>query len=156
MPRITDIEIIRISRQMTLSLRSVVKMCDLPAFIGDSYRRIDAYLKELGEFITDVPFTAYHSIGSDKLDVEVGFPVARALPGKGDIQPGFLPEGFAIFCMFRGSNSEMEPAYAEMVRWIEEHGCESAGATYEYYFNGPPFPKSELLTKIMMPVRKKQ
>jgi len=78
--------------------------------------------------------------------------VPEALPGKGEIQSGFIPEGKVIFCMYRGAYSEMEPTYREMSDWLEEHGLKPSGVAYEYYYNGPEYPESELLTMIVMPI----
>lgn len=65
-----------------------------------------------------------------------------------------IPEGYSVFCMYRGPYQEMEPVYNEMAKWIEEHGYQATGTAYEYYYNGPECPESELLTKIVMPVQK--
>lgn len=55
--------------------------------------------------------------------------------------------------MHRGPYNDMEPIYAEMAKWIENHGYQSTGTSYEYYYNGPEFPVSELLTKIILPIK---
>lgn len=153
MPRITDFVFVTQKEQIVFSVRTITKAEDLPAVIGQSYRKIAAYLKEMGVFMTDVPFTAYHNTDMQNLDVEIGFPVSGALPPRDDMRSGIIPEGKAVFCMYRGPYSEMAPVYAEMGAWIEAHGARPVGTAYEYYFNGPAFPESEYLTKILMPVR---
>jgi effector-binding domain-containing protein len=44
------------------------------------------------------------------------------------------------------------PVYEEMQKWMGENGYVHAGPVYEHYYNGPEFPESELVTKIVMPV----
>lgn len=153
MPRVSSIEILKQMKQPTIAIRTRTKVDDLPMLIGQSYGRLGAYLHELGEFMTDVPYVAYHNMDMENLDVEIGFPVFRELPEKDDIKAGFIEEGKALFCMYRGSYQEMGPVYDEMAKWINDNGYESKGMSYEYYYNGPGFPESEYLTKIIMPLK---
>ncbi len=55
--------------------------------------------------------------------------------------------------MYRGPYSESEPVYEEMAEWIKEKGLEPVGICYEYYYNDLQFPESELLTKVVMPIK---
>ncbi|WP_292364005.1 GyrI-like domain-containing protein [Methanoculleus sp. UBA208] len=152
MPRVSNIDILRKREQPTLSIRTRTKVEDLPVLIGESYGKMAAYLKELGEFLSDMPYVAYHNMDMQNLDVEMGFPVPKALPGKGDIQSGSMPEGNVVFCIYRGPYREMASTYNEMANWIEKNGLKPVGTVYEYYYNGPEYPESELLTMIVMPI----
>ncbi len=153
MPKVSNIEILNQIEQPTLTIRTITKMEELPKLIGESYGKIAAYLKELGQLMTDVPFVAYHNMDMQNLDIEIGFPVSKAFPQKDTIKAGSIPEGRVVFCMYRGAYSEIEPVYMEMAKWIETNGYEAIGTSYEYYYNGPEFPESEFLTKIMMPIK---
>lgn len=152
MPRVSNIEILYKNEQPTLSIRTRTKVENLPMLIGESYGKMASYLKELGEFLSDVPYVAYHNMDMQDLDVEIGFSVSKTLPGQGDVNAGFIPAGKAIFCMHRGPYSEVEPTYVEMAKWIEDNGYTPVGTAYEHYYNGPEFPESETLTRIVMPI----
>lgn len=152
MPRISNFEILQKAAQPTLVVRTTTRVGDLPALIGASYGKMFDHLKELGEFLAYVPYVAYYNMDMQHLDVEIGFPVARVLPGKGDIQAGSIPAGKYVFCMFRGPYNEVEPVYAEMAKWISDNGYTPSGASYEHYYNGPGFPENEMLTMIAMPL----
>jgi effector-binding domain-containing protein len=152
MPRVSDINILRKREQPTISIRTRARVEELPMLIGAGYGKMAAYLGELGEHLSDVPYVAYHNMDMQNLDVEIGFPVAEALPEKGDIRSGSIPEGRVVFCMYRGAYREMVSTYAEMANWIEKNGLQSTGTVYECYYNGPDYPESELLTMIVMPV----
>lgn len=152
MPKMSNVEILYKNARPTLSVRTRTRVENLPGLIGESYGKMAAYLKELGEYLEDVPYVAYHNMDMQDLDVEIGFPVVKALPGRDDIQAGIIPEGKVVFCMYRGAYNEIEPTYQEMSEWIEENGYQPTGAAYEHYYNGPGFPESEMLTMIVMPV----
>ena len=147
------IEVSEEKAQPVLSIRMRTRLELLPQVIGESYLKIMAYLTEQGEQPAFAPFTAYHNLDMQNLDVEMGFPVARLLPEKDDIKARELPPGKVVSSMYKGPYSGMEQPYNEMAQWMEVHGYTPAGVSYEYYFNSPQeVPESELLTKIVMPV----
>ena len=152
MPRISHFELMNKREQPTLFIRTRTKVEDLPMLIGESYGKMAAYLKELDEYLSEVPYVAYYNMDMQNLDVEIGFPVCRTLTGKGEIQAGFIPAGMILFCMYRGAYHEMEAVYAEMSAWIEEKNYKPTGMVYEYYYNDTDFPESEMLTMIVMPL----
>jgi hypothetical protein len=72
--------------QKTLSIRTRAAVQDLPQVFGAGYGKIGQYLGELGEQPSGPPFAAYYNMDMDNLDVELGFPVARQLPGQDEIK----------------------------------------------------------------------
>jgi effector-binding domain-containing protein len=148
-----EVEFKEQEKQPVLSIRMRTTLADLPKIIGDSYHKIAEYLEELEEQLVDVPFTAYYNMDMQNLDVEMGFPVARLLPSKGDIKAGEIAEGPVATYMYKGHYSEMEPVYNEIFKQIKEKGCQPKGVYYEYYYNSPDeVPDSELLTRIVIPI----
>ena len=85
MPKVSNIELIKIGKQPVLSVRTITNAANLPSVIGESFRKIADYLAEINELMSDVPFVAYHSLDPEDMDIEVGFPVPSPLSGKGDI-----------------------------------------------------------------------
>ncbi|MBF0651605.1 GyrI-like domain-containing protein [Dysgonomonas sp. GY75] len=156
MPRMSNVELLRQREQPILCIKVKTNLGELPSIIGRSFARMAAYLKELGEQMTDVPFVAfpdYENMDEDNMLIQVGFPVSKKLPEKEDIKPDVIPEGKIAFCMYRGSYAELMPVYEDMIKWIKENGFESAGISYEYYYNGIEYPESEYLTKIVIALK---
>lgn len=148
------IELNQLNAQPVLAIRTKANLEGLPKIIGECYMKIIAYLDELGEQPADCPYTAYYNLDMENLDVEMGFPVAKTLPGKGEIKSEEIPRGKAATCMYKGPYAGMEEPYNAMFKWIEENGYEATGVYYEYYYNSPDeVPESELLTKIVMPLK---
>lgn len=140
--------------QPVLSIRTRTAVENLPLVIGESYGKIMRHLGEIGEQPAGAPYTAYYNLDMQDLDVEMGFPVARPLPGKDEIKPGEIPRGRYVSCMYKGVYSGMEQPYNEMFKWVEKNGFEPKGVCYEYYFNSPQeVPESELLTKIVIALK---
>lgn len=140
--------------QPVLSIRTRTAVGNLPQEIGKAYQAIIQYLNEIGEKPSDVPFAVYYNMDMDDLDVEMGFPVSGPLAGKGEIKSSEIPAGKQISCLYKGPYSQMEPVYNAMMQWINENGYTPTGVSYEFYYNSPAeVPESELLTKIVFPLK---
>lgn len=149
-----QIELKEQDTQPVLMVRARATMETLPQVIGDNYEKILVYLAELGVQPADAPYTCYQNMDIEDLDVEMGFPVDKELPGKDDIQAGEIPGGKYVTALYKGSYAGMEKPYKEIFAWMQEAGYEQTGVYYEIYYNSPEeVPEEELLTKIMLPVR---
>ena len=119
---------------------------------GKGYGEIVQYLEELGEQPIGPPFGAYYNMDMEDLDIELGFPVGRELPGRAHIQAGEIPGGQVATCLHIGPYSEMEPAYAALTEWIKDNGYEATGVVYELYLNNPDeTPPAQ--TQIVFPLK---
>jgi effector-binding domain-containing protein len=139
--------------QRTLVIRTKASAQELPAALGKAFGAIAAYLAELGERPGGPPFTAYHDRDTQCLDVEIGFPVARELPGRGEILSGSIPAGRVASCIYTGPYGGMAPAYEALAEWMEENGYEARGIAYEIYWSDPAKTRPEKLkTQIVFPI----
>lgn len=137
-----------------LSMRVRTSVGNLKNEFGRVYGEILKYLEETGEKTEGPAFGGYYNMDMENLDVEIGFIMPKAVPGKGDIQSGSIPAGKQASYMFKGAYEEMEPVYNALIEWIGEKGLEPTGISYEYYYNSPAeVPVSELLTKIVFPLK---
>lgn len=149
-----NIQIVEGKDQYTLSIRITTTIEELPNIIGINYMKIMSYLEELGEKPLDVPFTAYHNLNMQNLDVEMGFVVDKKLPDKGEMKSGVIPQGKRVTYMYKGLYNGMQEVYDKITKWINENKYELQGVYYEYYYNSPEEVKeSELLTKIVLPLK---
>lgn len=141
-------------KKNTLSIRLRTNVESLPNKIGENYIKIVQYMTEIGLTPTEAPFTKYYNLDMNDLDVEMGFPVEKPLPGKDDIFAGEVTEGKYVSCMYKGPYAQMEKPYDEIAKWLKENNYETLGTCYEFYYNSPmEVEESELLTKIMMPLK---
>lgn len=140
--------------QPTLAIRTRTSVQALPQTLGRAYGVIAQYLVELREPPSGAPYAAYHNMDMQNMDVEIGFPVAHALPGKGEIQPSEIPGGKVVTCLHIGPYSEVKPAYDALTGWMQAHGHQPAGVAYEMYLNDSAnTPPEELQTLIVFPLK---
>lgn len=144
------IEMVETQAQPTLVLRAVTPVTELPKLLGKAFMDIVTHIMELGEQPVGPAFVGYFNMDMERLELEIGFPVSKPLPGKGDIEASQIPAGKQVTCMYKGPYMGMPPAYEEIKQWIKDNGYKAIGTVYEYYYNSPEeVPESELLTKIV-------
>lgn len=140
--------------QPVLSLRKRTAVANLPMELGRAYGAIIQYLNEIGAKPVGAAFAGYYNMDMEDLDVEMGFLVSKAIPGRGEIVSGEIPAGKQLSCMYKGPYKDMVPAYDAMNKYISENGHVPTGISYEFYYNSPQeVPESELLTKIVLPLK---
>jgi effector-binding domain-containing protein len=122
--------------------------------MGRVYAKIMQYLGEAGQFPAGPPYGAYYNMDMDDLDVEIGFPVGGALPGRDEIQSGEMPAGQYAACIRTGAYDQSAPAYEALATFICEQGHEPTGLVYEFYLNDPgEVPPEELQTEIVFALK---
>ncbi|MBI5300911.1 MAG: GyrI-like domain-containing protein [Chloroflexi bacterium] len=141
------------SAQPALSIRTHAAVQDLPQVLGKAYSAIMQYLGEVGEQPAGMPFAAYYNMDMQNLDIEAGFPVARKIAGKGEIQASEFPGGKLASTVHIGPYEQMAPAYKALTQWIKANGYEATGVAYEVYFSEPETPPQEIKTEIVFPLK---
>lgn len=148
-------EIINQSPQPTLSVRKTTQVEQLPQEMGAAFGQIAQYLNQIGAAPAGAPYAAYYNMDMQNLDVEMGFPVAEKLPGKGAILSGQMPEGLVGVCLYTGPYQDCGPAYEQLTQFVKDQGYEASGVAYEMYLNDPgETPEAELQTRIVFPLIK--
>lgn len=148
-----DCEIMEQPPQPALVIRLRTRARDLPRRLDESYTAIWAYLRGLSEEPAGPPFAAYYNMDMEDLDVAIGVPVARELPGDGDILAAEIPGGKHATCVFAGPYTEMAPAYDALSRFVAAQGETASGVAYEFYLTDPDeVPLEEAVTRIDYPL----
>lgn len=136
-------------RQPTLVVRTRVRVEDLPRIMGPAYGAIASYLHSLGVAPTGPPFALYHNTDMQNLEVEIGFPVSRAVPGRDTLTPSSLAAGEYAHCVHTGPYAGVGAAYAALSAWVSAHGL-VPGPALEVYLNDPAVtPPEALQTEVM-------
>ena len=140
--------------QPTLAIRTRAAVQDLPSVLGQTFSAIGAYLGKLGEPPAGAPFVAYYNLDMQDLDIEIGFPVARQLPGEGEIQASEMAAGDYGVCTHVGPFDTMKPTYKALHDYIDQQGRQATGVAYEVYLSDPAeVPMEELQTQILFPLK---
>jgi effector-binding domain-containing protein len=147
-------EIKEIPEQQALSIRTRTSVQNLPQILGQCFGTIAAYLGELNEPPAGAPFVAYYNMDMADLEIDVGFPVLKKLPGNDMIKASQIPGGKTGTCLYTGPYQEMPPAYEALTKLLCEKGLEPTGVVYEVYLNSPMDTEpSKLQTLILFPLK---
>lgn len=146
-------ELINRPAQPTLAIRTHSAVQNLPQAMGQAFGAIAQYLGQRGEHPAGPPYAAYYNMDMQNLDVEIGFPVAHALPGQGDIQPSQIPGGEVVACLHVGPYNQVALAYDAIDQWLKASGRAATGVAYELYLNDPAQTAPEALqTQVLFPL----
>lgn len=139
--------------QPALCIRKRVAVEELPETLGQAYSDILNYLNLLDEQPSGAPFVAYYNMEMSDLDIEIGFPVAKALPGDEEILQSEIPAGRYASTVYTGPYEQMGSAYEALTHFVKGCGLKASGVAYEFYLNDPTqTPPSQLQTRILFPV----
>lgn len=145
--------VIEREKQLVLSVRTRASFQELSNVIGIEYRKIYAYMLEVGAAPSGAPFVGYFNMDMDMddLDVEIGFPVTEEVLGKEEIKASEIPEGKYATMIYTGPYGEMKSAYKKLSEWMDLHQIEPNYLAYEIYLNDPKMVKEEELeTQILL------
>jgi effector-binding domain-containing protein len=147
-------EIKEMPAQPTLAIRTRTSLPNLPQTIGEGFGKVIQYLGSIGEQPVGAPYVGYYNMDMDDLAIELGFPVAKALPGKGEFKASQLPGGKTGTCLYTGPYGEMPVAYEGLKKLLDEKRLEPTGICYEVYYNSPAEVRpEELQTLILFPLK---
>jgi hypothetical protein len=114
----------------------------IPEFIDELF----AWLDKQGVQPAGAPFMRYHVINmAGNMDVELGVPVASALPGDGRIAPGVIPAGRYASLVYsgvsgiKGNKALLEWAAKNNIKWDrwEDQNGDAFRSRVEYFLTDP-------------------
>jgi len=139
----------------TLTIRGRMKPDQIGRKIATALPKICMYLAEQKVEALGPPFSRYHAIGGDLVDIEVGYFVPDGVEGRDSIKAGRLPALKAAMLFHKGPYSKLRETYKKLEKWIEDKGLTRGEAPWETYWVSPDMVKdeSELRTQVFMPIR---
>lgn len=138
--------------QPALAVRFRAPVQDLKQHFGRVYSMIMQYITEVGAEYAGAPFAIYRNMDMQNLDVEVGFPVSKAAPTKGEIHSIEIPGGSYAVCHYRGPYDQMASSYTHLAEFAKAKGFVPGHIAYEWYLSEPDVPPQDIRTDIAFPV----
>lgn len=124
---LTEPRIVERSQQSYMGIRASVPMEGIAAFIDGSFPEVFARLEAEKVEPADAPFLRYNVIDMEGLlEIEVGVPVATALPDAGRVFAGVLPAGRYGSLTYTGPYEGLIDANEALQQWARDQGLEWA------------------------------
>lgn len=141
--------------QPVLTIKASTTPAEVSSTLAEILPKVWGSLEKSALEMVGPPFTRYHHIGADRIELEGGIPVNRSqLDGEG-LNTEMLPAGNAVTTIHWGDYSGLGEAHAAVAKFLAENGKEVAGAPWEIYWTDPgqvPDPQ-EWKTEIVYPVK---
>ena len=150
-----EIEIVTLDEQPTLTMRFEVAPANVAAKLAEVLPAVAVYAGEISAPMAGMPFSRYHRISGDSLDMEAGMPVRESTPGKGDVKASSLPAGRAAMTWHVGPYDQLGSAHRALDAWAAHNGHEAAGGAWEIYVTDPgqePDP-NKWRTQVFLPLK---
>jgi effector-binding domain-containing protein len=139
--------------QKTASIRTRTSKEGLKQELGGAFGEIMQLLGGQGVQPSGAPFSVYHNMDMEDLDVEIGYPVNVPFKAGGRVKPGVLPAGRTAVCVHKGPYETMVDSYNALTAFIAKNKAVPQGLCFESYLNDPQTTKPEdLLTEIGFPL----
>ncbi len=140
--------------QLVMSIRGKTTTAAIAATIGEYLREVWQYVEAIGGNFAGPPFTRYHKISGDDVELEAGLPVSETLPAAERVQAGELPGGEAVVTMHFGPYEQLPAAGEALNAWLKQNGRAAAGPNWEVYWTDPSKVKNpkEWKTEVIKPL----
>jgi effector-binding domain-containing protein len=149
-----EIEIKEVPAQNVLAIRERAPQEKLPEIIPAAIDEIHDYLKALGVAFAGAPYILCpYADDAGIVDLEVGWPVAEKLAGRGRFVCAILPAATMLVYLHRGDYRELDGSYRALQGLLEQEELTVTGAPREIYLTSPDeVPVEEWLTEIQFPI----
>ena len=157
-----EVGIRTIEAQPTIAVRLETTQAALKDVFDTQLPRVSAALEDTGAIMVGPPFARYREFGPDRVDVEIGAPIAAVPAGlaaiaetpDGVIGASSLPAGEIAATVHEGPFDGLEATYDALAAWIAEQGRVAGMGPWEVYLTDPqrvPDPV-DWLTEVVWPL----
>ena len=126
-----------VQAQPVMYVRGPVKFPELAAKIGEFLTEVGACLTAHSVGTIGMPYTRYHVVNGEDIDLEAGIPVAAHLPEQGRVRAGTLPGSEAAVTSHYGPYEGLVAAGTALAKWTTAQGREASGPNWEVYVTDP-------------------
>ncbi len=149
------VETVKPQAVMSIRFKVAANSQKIIAKFGQSMGAVFQHLKENGVQPSGPPFGRYHAHNENEIDLEIGFPVAKAVDAKGDIKASELPGGRVVTTVHVGPFTQLSKLHKAIQEHVRKNGLEPRGGLWESLLVGPYQEKDpqKYKTKLYLPVQ---
>lgn len=140
--------------RQALTIRATVKTSEISKNLAIMLPEVGAYVHQAGAETVGPPFSRYHAITPETIDLEAGIMVKERVEGSGRVQASELPGGRAAVTWHVGPYHELMKTHAILEAWIKEQQLAPRAPVWEVYWTDPGIEQNpaKWKTQILWPV----
>jgi effector-binding domain-containing protein len=148
-------EVREVDGRHAASIRVEVAEADISKTLAVLLPEVMQYLGSIGEVPAGPPFTRYHAFAGEKVDLEAGIPVRKAVAGEGRVRPAELPGGRAAVVWHIGDYRDLAATHRALETWMQAQKLEPRSPRWEMYWTDPGIEPDtkKWRTQIVWPVK---
>ena len=124
-PEDTEPRLIQRDKQPYVAIRTTVTLKDYGTKAPPLWPEVVKWLAARGMKPSGPPLARYVVVDMPKeMQLEIGFPVSKAVKGDKRVISGFLPAGKYVEVVHKGDYSGMIPANAALQEWAQKQGLQ--------------------------------
>ena len=152
------IETLKAQPTMTVRFKVSSEPKKISAKYAEVFGAVFTHVLSNGGQLAGAPFSRYHAVTEDELDIEAGLPVAKAIEGKGDIKVSELPGGKVVTTVHHGPYEKLGNAHNALQKWVSDKGYKATSGVWESYVTDPSKEKdqSKWQTKLFLVIAEKK
>jgi effector-binding domain-containing protein len=150
-----EIGIDEVDEQEVLVIRERVQQDEMSTVVPKDIAEVHAYLEELGLGFHGPPICVCPFADEEgMLDADIGWPVAKRVPGRGRIEAKTLPATRALVLKHVGPYEALGRSYRLLAEVIEQNGLQPIGSPREIYLTSPDeiADPNDYETRIVWPI----
>lgn len=149
LPELTTVEPL-----VTAVVKGTIAAAEVRDFFDRSFGVLGGALAAQGVSPTGPAFALYRGVPDETMDLEVGFPTARAIEPDGAAEAGALPGGRVARVVHAGSFDGLTDAWQRLGTWIGEQGLTPGEPFWEVYLTepSPDMDPADLRTELSWPI----
>ena len=144
-----------VAAQDYVGIRATTPKAEIGQVMGPLFGEVYGHIQQSGGTPAGMPFSIYHAMEGDTIELECGMPVVSPMAGTDRINASALPGGTVATVTHMGPYDDLPQTWAALVEWIGSQGLAPAGAPWEGYVTDPGAEpdQSKWRTDIFFPVR---
>ena len=147
-------ELIERAPQPTATIRIQCKAAELNTQLATVFPEVIGVATESGAKLAGVPFTLYHRVDGDQIDIEAGIPVVSKIEDQGRVKASELPAGRTLMTWHSGPYDQLQGAHQKLRDHAALQKLTPRGGLWESYWTDPgmvPDP-AKWRTQLFLPV----
>lgn len=119
--------------QMTLCVRATCDVQSVSHEVGSRIGMIASYLQQAGFEAVGLPYTRYHGVVGEQIDLEAGLMIDQPIHAGDGMSVSSLPGGQAALGSYFGPYEGLVEAGDKLREWVAQQGRQISGIGWEIY-----------------------